>query len=278
MNFFDPLASADAVYRLSAILIACGILQATLPLLANRKMFRPGGLYPMYLEDRYPLAGRRRWTAAILDHPGISIVLWMRLLGSLWLLASAWEGSAQFPAALTLLGTGCLLSFRMSLIEDNAASMNHVVLATLTLHTFRPDSALIATAGLCFTALQLCLAYVPGGVAKIRARNWRNGSHFAKIFADSMLRFPALGRFLLRHPAVAKVASWGTIGLQITFPFALFAEPGVCAALIGLAFSFHLGIALFMGLPNFLWTFAACYPAVVYVNHQWRENGFAISY
>ena len=70
---------------------------------------------------------------------------------------------------------------------------------------------------------------------------------------------------------MAKTLSWGTILLQLSFPIALFAPPSISLSIVGMALGFHAAIAIFMGLPNFLWTFAACYPAVFCVNQQVRN-------
>ncbi|MEM7385716.1 MAG: hypothetical protein AAF514_12300, partial [Verrucomicrobiota bacterium] len=212
--------------------------------------------------------GIRLLAIRLFDNPGMTLLLWSRLVGSGWLVISSLNGSPEPIAASWLLCSGLLLSFRTLLISDNAASMNHVTLAALSGYAWIPQSGWVGMVGMWFVASQLCVAYVPGGFAKLTSHAWRSGEHFRQIMSNSMVRCPPLAESLDRFPSASKLLSWSTIALQFTFPLALTANPVVCVGYLIAGLLFHAGIAFTMGLPSFFWAFCACYPASLWVNQQ----------
>lgn len=106
-------------------------------------------------------------------------------------------------------------------------------------------------------AVQVCIIYFSGGLYKAGGKPWQEG--YAVYEPLQMIRFavfPGLNDLLTSWGPLVVVISWGSIVLQIAFPFFLLNRYGRIVALFSIL-SFHLGIALLMGLPWFSLTMIA---------------------
>ena len=71
---------------------------------------------------------------------------------------------------------------------------------------------------------------------------------------------------LLRdQPKMSLLVAWVVIGFELTFPIVFAVGFPVIWLYIAIAFIFHIGCALVMGLDQFVWAFASTYPAILYV-------------
>lgn len=68
--------------------------------------------------------------------------------------------------------------------------------------------------------------------------------------------WPVLSDLVTTWGPIAVIAGWGSIILQMAFPFLLLSRPTRVFALIGIL-GFHIGIAVLMGLPWFSLTMVA---------------------
>ena len=67
---------------------------------------------------------------------------------------------------------------------------------------------------------------------------------------------------LSRYPAVSRAICWQVILFECLSPFLILAGvPGAIVMMV-VGMGFHIGVAVVMGLNNFVWAFGACYPAV----------------
>jgi hypothetical protein len=177
--------------------------------------------------------------------------------------APGWRLTVLTAAALEL-----ALIARIPLGRDGSEQMNAVSLAGLAgacldLDGWGPQL------GLGFIGAQLLLAYWVAGIAKLGGAPWRTGDAVGRILVTNTFGYPPLGRFLLRHPPLNRVAGWSVIVAELAFPVLIFLEgwPGVAALAGGIAF--HAAGAVFMGLNGFLLSFVAAYPAVWWLARSW---------
>jgi hypothetical protein len=146
-----------------------------------------------------------------------------------------------------------------------------VVSASLCYLLLEPASA--AHWAALYISFQLILSYITTGWSKLSSPVWRKGDVLSKIFSTYSYGHPQMGAMLARNTRLNQVATWGPMILFSLTPF-FFIQPttGLLALFLALAFAFHLGTGLFMGLNNFAITFPATYPCVVYAHAYFQSQ------
>ncbi|MEV4736391.1 MULTISPECIES: HTTM domain-containing protein [unclassified Microbacterium] len=128
---------------------------------------------------------------------------------------------------------------------------------------FPPNSqpALLGTVfhNLALVALtaQVCFVYASGALFKAGGDPWKDG--YAVYNPLQTARFgtwPVLSDLVTAWGPMVTIASWGSIILQVAFPLMLLTRPSRLIGLLGIL-SFHIGIAVLMGLPWFSLTMIA---------------------
>ncbi|QOR71464.1 HTTM domain-containing protein [Ruania alkalisoli] len=97
----------------------------------------------------------------------------------------------------------------------------------------------------------VCFVYASGALFKAGGAPWQHG--YAIYNPLQTVRFgswPELSDLLTAWAPVVTIISWSSIILQMIFPLALLWRPSRVIALFGIT-SFHIGIAVLMGLPWF---------------------------
>jgi hypothetical protein len=107
----------------------------------------------------------------------------------------------------------------------------------------------IPVGGLRLMQAHLCAIYLGAGLFKAMGRQWWNGEAIWQTVSQ-----PAFSTFdlssLARHSWIPTLAGWGTLVVEIGYPFLIWprrTRRAWCIATIGL----HLGVGLFMGLVFF---------------------------
>lgn len=115
----------------------------------------------------------------------------------------------------------------------------------------REISNLLHNLALVAMTAQVCFVYVSGGLYKAGGDPWAGGyAVYAPLMTERFGTWPFLSELVTAWGPAVAIASWGSILLQIAFPFMLLTRPTRVAALIGIM-SFHIGIGVLMGLPWF---------------------------
>lgn len=108
-----------------------------------------------------------------------------------------------------------------------------------------------------FLGGQALLSYFTSGFVKAISPVWRAGQAMSAVMRTSSYGDPKLHRFLRKYPAVEKAAAWGVIVGETAVPLLPFAPLWLRRlwhlGLLGM----HAGIARYMGLNRFFWSFAA---------------------
>lgn len=129
----------------------------------------------------------------------------------------------------------------------------------------------VASVAMAYLAGQLLLSYLVAGSAKAVSPIWRGGQAMVGILGTQGYGVPRLGTIPGRHPWAAKAPCWSMILFECGGPFLILGGSRGALALIAAGLLFHVGIASLMGLNVFLWSFAACYPAVFLVG-RWVDG------
>jgi hypothetical protein len=98
--------------------------------------------------------------------------------------------------------------------------------------------------------IQLCMLYLSSSLAKITGPLWQNGTALYYVLLSEEYSNPALGPWLAQNYFMITLATYATIGVQLSFPFLVWTSkwrvPIICAIIF-----MHLGIGLQMGLARF---------------------------
>lgn len=166
----------------------------------------------------------------------------------------------------TVLAVHLYVHFRLVQGLDGSDQFHTVLWAALTVFYARP-TPLVQVAAVSFIAAQFTLSYLTSGLAKAISPIWRSGGAVGMI---TRTKNYGVGwfRFLVAKLRLSWPLSVGTIVLEVGGPFSLLLGPRATAAFICASFTFHLGIAVVMGLNSFLWAFAAAYPSLYCVS-EW---------
>ncbi|MFD8013102.1 HTTM domain-containing protein [Streptomyces sp. NPDC058955] len=187
-------------------------------------------------------AARTSWAA--FDIPGITLWAlapaplltasahspwgWAAALWILWAVLGVWYAAARwFPR------------HEARAVLDAAASMLH-------------NAAMVVVAG------QVCLIYATAGWYKIQGSRWQEGSalHYA-LHLDYFAPWPALSGFLASQTLLVLALTYGTVIVQVAFPFTL-AHRRLKNALLAVMILEHLGIAVLLGIPLLSLSMVVC--------------------
>ncbi|WP_456284495.1 HTTM domain-containing protein [Microbacterium sp. JZ70] len=115
----------------------------------------------------------------------------------------------------------------------------------------REISNLLHNLALVAMTAQVCFVYVSGGLYKAGGDPWSGGyAVYNPLMTERFGTWPVLSELITAWGPAVTIASWGSIILQIAFPFMLLSRPTRILALFGIM-SFHIGIGVLMGLPWF---------------------------
>lgn len=123
----------------------------------------------------------------------------------------------------------------------------------------------LAWAAFWIVRLQLLLVYAATGSHKLEGVHWTSGSALGIVATD-----PAFGpEWVMEVPGFAKVMTWAVLAFQLSFPLAVWWRrtriPWMVFGVI-----FHLGTALWMGIPEMAFAFLVAYI-------PWLPEGMASS-
>ncbi|MFF5502778.1 HTTM domain-containing protein [Streptomyces roseolus] len=98
---------------------------------------------------------------------------------------------------------------------------------------------------------EVCLIYATAGWYKIQGSRWQDGTAlFYPLHLDYFTPWPALSELLASSGIMVMLLSYGTVIVQVAFPFTLFNRKVKNVLLVAMMLE-HAGIALLLGLPAF---------------------------
>jgi len=199
---------------------------------------------------------------------GMTAMLWIQIGAVLVFAVAPARSWLQWCGLLTSTVVLLLITARQRYGQDGADQMNLIVGITCVI-VFGPfQSETVMTIGLWFLALQVTLAYLSAGIAKVISPVWRKGLAVGMVVDTASYGSRSAGDLLRRYSWIGRVLTWGTIAFELVFVIALIAPPPVTLGILAAGVLFHLGIAFVMGLNNFVPAFLSTYPAVLFAASQ----------
>jgi predicted DCC family thiol-disulfide oxidoreductase YuxK len=100
-------------------------------------------------------------------------------------------------------------------------------------------------------ACQVYIIYVSSAMYKIQGSAWDNGTAiYYPMHMHLLDAFPMLNSMITNHVSIVFVVTYGTVFLQLFFPFLQLTRPTRMLALAGII-GMHVGIGIFLALPFF---------------------------
>ncbi|WP_051808591.1 HTTM domain-containing protein [Streptomyces sp. NRRL S-378] len=110
---------------------------------------------------------------------------------------------------------------------------------------------LLHNAGMLVIMVEVCLIYATAGWYKIQGSRWQDGTAlYYPLGLDYFTPWPALSALLAGSGTLVMLLSYGTVAVQVAFPFTLF-NRRIKNVLLVLMMLEHAGIAVLLGLPFF---------------------------
>ncbi|MGW6703770.1 HTTM domain-containing protein [Streptomyces sp. NPDC054956] len=110
---------------------------------------------------------------------------------------------------------------------------------------------LVHNAGMLVIMAEVCLIYATAGWYKIQGSRWQDGTAlYYPLGLDYFTPWPGLSALLASSGTVVMLLSYGTVAVQVAFPFTLF-NRRIKNVLLALMMLEHVGIAVLLGLPFF---------------------------
>ncbi|WP_055588561.1 HTTM domain-containing protein [Peterkaempfera griseoplana] len=110
---------------------------------------------------------------------------------------------------------------------------------------------MLHNSGMLVVAVQVCFIYSTAGWYKIQGSRWEDGTAlYYPLHLDYFTPWPWLAGLLAGHMIAVFLISYGTVAVQVAFPFTL-VNRKVKNVLLGAMMLEHAGIAVTLGLPIF---------------------------
>ncbi|WP_123995848.1 HTTM domain-containing protein [Streptomyces sp. Ag109_G2-6] len=110
---------------------------------------------------------------------------------------------------------------------------------------------LLHNAGMLVIMAEVCLIYATAGWYKIQGSRWQDGTAlYYPLRLDYFSPWPGLSGVLAGSGVVVMLLTYGTVAVQVAFPFTLFNRRVKNVLLAGMMLE-HAGIAVLLGLPFF---------------------------
>ncbi|WP_437841982.1 HTTM domain-containing protein [Sorangium sp. So ce1153] len=100
-------------------------------------------------------------------------------------------------------------------------------------------------------AVQVCLVYGIAGLYKVQGELWQNGTALYYITRVGEFTWPGHSEGLYGSVALVTALTYAAVAFQLSFPFLFVLDRRTRRLALAGAFTFHLGIAVMMGLVTF---------------------------
>lgn len=130
-------------------------------------------------------------------------------------------------------------------------------------------------AGLLVIMVEACLIYATAGWYKIQGSRWQDGTAvYYPLNLDYFSPWPALSELLSSHGVMVLLVTYGTVAVQVAFPFTLF-NRRVKNVLLAAMIVEHAVIAVVLGLPFFSLAMIAADSVFLPTSFLLRVGGWA---
>ncbi len=126
-------------------------------------------------------------------------------------------------------------------------------LVRTVLKKMRPTLAIVHNGAMSLIAGQVCMLYFWSGFYKVSGHKWQDGTAIYYVMRANEFSLPGLSPFIFHSAILVTALTYATLVFQMSFPVLMW-NKRVKPFLFVAAVSFHLGIAIFMGLVAFSMT------------------------
>ncbi|SFH37296.1 MULTISPECIES: hypothetical protein [Cryobacterium] len=262
------MLTIESAARITAVIVGIGILQGSLQLLFSLKEFGLSGLFDWNSKQILARShgGSRGWMVGHSGSVWLRVVVIARIVCSIALI-TPFQSNLLYAAYVTIILLSSLfLAYQIRYGKDGSNQISVIILAGLAFTFLIPTSSPFQAVGLYFIAAQALLAYFAAGISKISNAQWRQGSAMQSILNTATYGHSTAAAVIRRRPWLGGFVGWSVIGVEIIFPVALVAPPGVLVAFLFAGAMLHLGTAVLIGLDIFFWAFTATFPAIIFVH------------
>jgi hypothetical protein len=268
-SFFQYFGNYQNVYFITALIACFGICISSAESLLIHKEFRPEGTFSWKVFSsradyfNHPRVFRR--IDFLFGHSAFIAIHFLRLIACIMLpFSHGYFLNTMLVSVITL--SSLLFSFRNVVGTDGSDQMNTVIFISFFIAYLFHDAFLFKIC-LLFIALQSILAYVISGIAKFVSYKWKNGIAIRQIMNTKTYGHEKIATFLNKAPRSVNIfLCWNIIIVETLFFTVVFLPHPYFYFFLIWGFAFHVYNALFMGLNNFLFSFLATYPAIIYLN------------
>jgi hypothetical protein len=170
----------------------------------------------------------------------VGIGLWIVLAAALVLATSMGKLSTEWKVALW---AGLLLQGLWWAVRRYAPGEPRSVLDIMT--------NVIHNGAMLVIVVEVCLIYSTAGWYKIQGSRWEDGTAlYYPLHLDDFTPWPSLSHALAGNSLMVMLITYGTVIVQVAFPFTLFNRK-VKNVLLGAMMLEHASIAIVLGLPIF---------------------------
>lgn len=249
------------------VTVALGTILAGAEILSMRKECDEEGLFSWPVSrtsHRFALKkGIATLVDALCDYPQYAYAVGVQVLCAIVLLCHVIPNQTSY-LLLAILLIHLLSTFRNRAGTDGADQMQTILLACLACY-YATSDPLVKESAVWFISLQASLAYFTAGVAKLFSTAWRRGTVMKMSLTHLALGSETLYKWMPKGKRTNQCMAFLVILFECSFPLVVFTGPRTCLVFLACGFLLHLTIAFALGLPRFLFTFVAAYPAVLLV-------------
>ncbi|MFI0895356.1 HTTM domain-containing protein [Streptomyces sp. NPDC020983] len=170
----------------------------------------------------------------------VGVGLWVLLAAALVLATSMGKLSTEWKVALW---AGLLLQMLWWAVRRYAPGEPRSVLDIM--------ANVIHNGAMLVIVVEVCLIYSTAGWYKIQGSRWEDGTAlYYPLHLDDFTPWPSLSHALAGNSLMVMLITYGTVIVQVAFPFTLFNRK-VKNVLLGAMMLEHASIAIVLGLPIF---------------------------
>lgn len=257
----------ELIIRITLIILSTGMFITTIEKIRTYHLYLNSGILSWQTSK-----SRFKWTMQgwsskflnyLLNERSFKIVLYLTaiscLLSSLCIFKTV-NLLVSIPLSIFMI----LYFIRNVYGTDGADQMNFVILISLVLFGVLKTDSIIINLPIYFIAFQLLLSYLISGFSKIISEEWRSGTALIGILSTQAYGDILFHRMLSNNLKLSRILCWLVILFELLFPIVLLLSFKTQIIIILLGVLFHLGIAIIMGLNNFLFAFLAAYPSLYF--------------
>ncbi len=260
----------SAAYYLTILIMGTGLVIKSCEILVTINDYDSRRIFDWNIvgSDKLLYSRLTRLFGSVYSKSGVTAICGLTIASFLLMISVRFESILFYIGLSVLAIANLVLYFRQGYGLDGADQMIMLILLTLLTCFVVVDDQQIREIGLWFIALQLALSYIVSGLAKLVSKQWRSG-----VATQGILSTYTYGTWLTRKfltsgsaSSINRLLCWMVILIESLFVLTLFLDPSILFwCLIG-GLLFHLSIAVVMGLNDFVWSFAAAYPAYYYIS------------